>query len=620
MYTFFILLLLCKESATYPSLTQVFDYEMLISTLSMKDKNPVREDNLSGLRSFPFSVLYTLPGKEIILFWDVDKTEGSISFKVRIPLSEGIEKCGFLGFGFSDRGDQYNADAILVSWTKENVVHSMDTFTDKFGVLRRDVHNDYIMEYFQIGLENNEQFVEIIFRRPLNTHDWEDYKIEWGTTHIFILFGENKPDIHQYLNFDDVNFVGGPLSLLRKEMIPSGIHQNTFQTEFTLHKVNVPAVPTTYWCHTLERNVSRKVHGVQYESLVTPDNKAVVHHIILYHCEVPCDQHLPSYSGRCSDKPAQLTACSKVIAAWAMGAGPLIYPAEAGVPIGGPEWSSYFMLEVHYNNPLRVSGLVDSSGIKFYVTENLRKYSVGILEVGVTYAPNLVIPPGEGEFELSGICLPNCTSSGLPLGGIHVFASQLHAHLSGRAIQTRHFRDGEELHLLDKDPHFTMSFQDIRLLPEDVVILPGDALVTSCTYNTRDRLNVTLGGFGTMDEMCVNYLHYYPKASLEVCKSTLSERALTYFFEENLGSDQLSNNQMTTEEKFSAIKWTKKTKEFWKQMTRTGPLDEECLQSNGNHFPGNWKNIMGTSLDQADASRKNHALHVKKQVIEGYLH
>lgn len=50
-------------------------------------------------------------------------------------------------------------------------------------------------------------------------------------------------------------------------------------------------------------------------------------------------------------------------------------------------------------------------------------------------------------------------------------------------------------------------------------------------------------------------------------------------------TDNLFNNQMTIEEKFSAIKWTKKTKEFWKQMTRTGPLDEECLQSDGNHFP-----------------------------------
>lgn len=125
MFAYFLLFLLCKESATYPSLTEVFDYEEHFSTLSVKDKNVVREDNRSGLRSFPFFVLYTLHDKEILLYWDVDKTEDYITFKVRIPLSERTEKFGFIVFGFSDRGDQYNADAILVSWTKEKVVHTM---------------------------------------------------------------------------------------------------------------------------------------------------------------------------------------------------------------------------------------------------------------------------------------------------------------------------------------------------------------------------------------------------------------------------------------------------------------------------------------------------------------
>ena len=34
----------------------------------------------------------------------------------------------------------------------------------------------------------------------------------------------------------------------------------------------------------------------------------------------------------------------------------MIYPEEAGVAIGGPGVSSYVVLEVHYNNPLKHSG------------------------------------------------------------------------------------------------------------------------------------------------------------------------------------------------------------------------------------------------------------------------
>ena len=37
------------------------------------------------------------------------------------------------------------------------------------------------------------------------------------------------------------------------------------------------------------------------------------------------------------------------------------------------------------------------------------------------------------------------------------------------------------------------------------------------------------GGFGIEDEMCVNYIHYYPSVLLEVCKSTVSQTTLNAF-------------------------------------------------------------------------------------------
>lgn len=61
-------------------------------------------------------------------------------------------------------------------------------------------------------------------------------------------------------------------------------------------------------------------------------------------------------------------------------------------------------------------------------------------------------------------------------------------------------------------------------------MLQGDALITTCHYNTEDRPNVTLGGFSISDEMCVNYVYYYPKIELEVCKSSISEQNLKSYF------------------------------------------------------------------------------------------
>jgi dopamine beta-monooxygenase len=41
-----------------------------------------------------------------------------------------------------------------------------------------------------------------------------------------------------------------------------------------------------------------------------------------------------------------------------MGAAAVAFPEEAGIPIGGPNYSRYVMLEVHYNNPQMRKGKI----------------------------------------------------------------------------------------------------------------------------------------------------------------------------------------------------------------------------------------------------------------------
>ena len=38
------------------------------------------------------------------------------------------------------------------------------------------------------------------------------------------------------------------------------------------------------------------------------------------------------------------------------------------------------------------------------------------------------------------------------------------------------------------------------------------------------------GGYAISDEMCVNYIHYYPRAELEVCKSSVTTQSLYGLF------------------------------------------------------------------------------------------
>ena len=91
----------------------------------------------------------------------------------------------------------------------------------------------------------------------------------------------------------------------------------------------------------------------------------------------------------------------QVLAAWAIGAGPFRYPREAGLTIGGPDFHPYVLLEVHYNNKQLRSGVVDSSGLKLHVTEQLRPYEAGIMELGLIYNNWMAIPPGQEVFRKS---------------------------------------------------------------------------------------------------------------------------------------------------------------------------------------------------------------------------
>ena len=96
-------------------------------------------------------------------------------------------------------------------------------------------------------------------------------------------------------------------------------------------------------------------------------NEHLLHHMEVFHC-VPevsdgkGDAEFPIWSGPCGSEsaPEKLSQCKKVLAAWAIGAGPFTYPPEAGLQIGGQDFGGlYVMLEVHFNNVEKQSGKIE---------------------------------------------------------------------------------------------------------------------------------------------------------------------------------------------------------------------------------------------------------------------
>ncbi|GLC36508.1 hypothetical protein PLESTM_000454600 [Pleodorina starrii] len=199
--------------------------------------------------------------------------------------------------------------------------------------------------------------------------------------------------------------------------------------------------------------------------------------------------------------------CSTFYLGWAPGQDERNFPLTVGLPIGESD-STYFSLQVHYNNPNGVSGRVDDSGFTLLYTPKLRQYDAAVLTVGQRA---ITIPPGAPDFRLQpNVCPSTCTSR--LRAPLRLLYSGLHMHTLGRSIVTQHIRNGTELPPVGSKQFYDYNFQSVNPVPLDSsLLLPGDVLVTTCSYDSTSRTNVTKFGEGTADEMCFNFITYYPR-------------------------------------------------------------------------------------------------------------
>ena len=91
---------------------------------------------------------------------------------------------------------------------------------------------------------------------------------------------------------------------------------------------------------------------------------------------------------------------------------------------------------------------------------------------------------------------------------------------------------------------------------------PGDELILNCQYNSKDRNDFTLGGESTQEEMCLNFVLYYPRIDMPFCLSSYQKDSS---FSAALDSFQCNNidvNGSTTYQELYIrardIEWTDK--------------------------------------------------------------
>jgi len=278
------------------------------------------------------------------------------------------------------------------------------------------------------------------------------------------------------------------------------LHAN-FSANVFFDNYQVPSTQTNYICQGFDLSASlgiKKNHATTFTASL--DNWRVVHHFILFACSEP----MPTDYFDCLDTPPE---CMTFIWGWAPGGNPTYsLPSEAGFPFGGETGYKYVALQIHYNNPTFLENQVDSSGIIISLSPILRTYDAGVYTIILV---NFEVPPNNSHYDLTGGCSGNATAATFYNGAVNVFGSFPHAHLLGRQIFTEQYRDGSFIGYLGRDLNYDFGRQGFT--PITGVIVPGDSFRHHCIYDSTNITSPTPYGASTADEMCINFVMYYPE-------------------------------------------------------------------------------------------------------------
>jgi hypothetical protein len=227
------------------------------------------------------------------------------------------------------------------------------------------------------------------------------------------------------------------------------------------------------------------------------DNSAIIHHMLLLQAPeavspdpAPCDF-------------VQLDW--KLLYAWGPGTPPHILPDAAGFPLEADE-ETHFVLQIHYNNLQGLEGQTDQSGIDLCTTETLREHDADIMAFGGMSFPALA-PMARSQLECE-TPIPFEVAAFLP---VTIFQSWPHMHQLGAELHS-FVENTSKMQPLAEVSDYDFNYQ--VTYPTEAEIAVGDTVRTTCTWENDTSSEVTFGE-NTDNEMCFNFLSYYPRVAAD---------------------------------------------------------------------------------------------------------
>ena len=246
--------------------------------------------------------------------------------------------------------------------------------------------------------------------------------------------------------------------------------------------------PDEYVCFGVDITTDQKKHLIGFGPRV--DNKKILHHILVFQADEsvspevqPCTAFRPGW---------------KVITGWAPGANAYELPPEAGIPVS--PGTTHYAIQLHYNNASNLADQEDNSGFDVCSTDELRPYDAGVVAFG---SVNIKIPARAQETVVS--CDYEFDER---FDGATFFSVSPHMHKAGLAIGTRRLAGGtgpeEDVFVQDK-----FDFENQAQSKIHTKVKKGDIFRSSCTFTNPTDQSIQFGE-NTADEMCFNFMSYYP--------------------------------------------------------------------------------------------------------------
>jgi hypothetical protein len=154
-----------------------------------------------------------------------------------------------------------------------------------------------------------------------------------------------------------------------------------------------------------------------------------------------------------------------------------------------------------------------------------REHNIGYLSLGPQLLHYQQIPPGKQSYYFTGRCSLDVDEKLAP-DGLTVTDYFPHMHYRGRRLWTEIIGEGTGAKAATVPSKFAEAgqkplgtlgrvdnFDSMLNLPYKFYgaersrkLKKGDLLATTCIYNTEGLENATSGGFGTYEEMCINFV------------------------------------------------------------------------------------------------------------------